>query len=108
MGWDRKTKGPTSGYFYKSVRVPDKPYPVKIYFGRGARGQLAAAEGEERKRERQRERDALRAEQETLAAANQMAAEIREWADVLLASWLVLTNHHFRRGEWRLRHDRQI
>jgi hypothetical protein len=107
MGWDRKAQGAEGGYFYKSVRVPHKPYPVKIYFGRGARGQEAAAEVEERKRQRQRERDALRAERETIADADLLAAELREWADMLMASWLVLMGHYRHHGTWRLRRGRK-
>ena len=42
MGWDRKRRGPAAGYFYESVRVPGAAYPVKVYRGRRAAGQLAA------------------------------------------------------------------
>jgi hypothetical protein len=107
MGWDRKTQGADGGYFYKSVRVPDRPYPVKIYFGRGARGQEAAAEGEEKKRQRQRERDALLAERDFIAGAELLFDELREWADVLLTSWLLLTGHHRHHGIWRHRRERK-
>ena len=30
MSWDRKKRGASTGYYYKSVRVPDKPHPVSV------------------------------------------------------------------------------
>jgi hypothetical protein len=38
MSWDRKKRGSSSGYYYLSKRVPDKPHPVKICMGHGAAG----------------------------------------------------------------------
>jgi hypothetical protein len=103
MGWDRKKRGPASGYFYKSVRVPGKLHPVKIYFGRKGAGLWAAAAVSVRRRERQGARDAVRAERARTADAERLAEDLREWAEVLSAAWLVLTGHHRHHGEWRLR-----
>ena len=102
MGWDRKVRGPATGYYYTSVRMPDKPYPVKVYLGRGPSGQLAAAKAEERKRQRQQARDAFRDELKTLAEGDRLATELRAWANVLESSWMIITGHHLHRGEWRL------
>src|SRR5207249_3293349 len=97
MGWDRKDRGPEGGYFYKSVRLPHKPYPVKVYLGRGEDAHRAAAELQRRKEGRTR----ARAPTGAPAEADRLAAELSEWAATLAACWLVLTGHHYHRGEWR-------
>ena len=33
--------------------------------------------------------------------SDQLANELREWAEVLLDTWLILTGHRKRRGQWR-------
>lgn len=99
MSWDRKKGGPAAGYFYESRRVPGKPHPVKIYRGRGAVGQFAAAVVEERRRERQAARDAVRAA--AGIAADRLADELLDWACVLAEAWLVASGYHRHRGEWR-------
>ena len=105
MGWDRKRRGASSGYFYRSVRVPGKPHPVKVYAGRGAAGHEAAAAVERRRRGRAEAEQLLRAERGLTDEADRLAAELREWAEVLSAAWLILTGHHCRRGEWRRKTD---
>ncbi len=101
MGWDRKKGGPAGGYFYASKRVPGKPYPVKVYYGRGAAGHEAAAEVERRRQGRTEAEKLLEAERNPTDEADRLAADLREWADVLSAALLILTGHHRRRGEWR-------
>lgn len=104
MGWDRKKRGASTGYFYKSVREPGKPYPVKRYFGRRTAGQLAAADIEQRRKDRERAKATVRAERETTAEADRLADELREWASVLSKLWLGLCGLHCRKGSWRLKH----
>ena len=101
MGWERREAGPSTGYYYKSVRVPGKPHPVKVYYGRGAAGHEAAIEVERRRRGRIETEKLLEAERTPTDEADRLAAELREWAEVLSAALLVLTGHHRRRGEWR-------
>ena len=101
MSWDRKRRGPASGYFYKSVRTPDGVR--KVYLGRGAAAQQAAAEVEHTRLARWLDRKAVRAEADALAQADRLAAELAGWADLLAAAWLVITDHHIHRGEWRRR-----
>src|SRR5450755_1560793 len=103
MGWDRKRKGPASGYYYTSVRLPGKPHPAKIYGGRGAAGLAAAAEVERRAKDRRDAREAVQAELAAVEVGDRLAAELREWADIMAACWLILSGHHRHRGEWRLR-----
>ena len=105
MGWDRKKRGASTGYFYKSVRVPGKPYPVKLYFGRRSAGQLAAADVEQRRSDRQKARAAVRAEREATAEADRLADELREWASVLSKVWLGLCGLHNHKGSWRTKRD---
>lgn len=101
MGWDRKRRGPSTGYFYISKRVPGKPHPVKVYAGRGAAGHEAAVEVERRRQGRTEAEKLLAAERHPTDEADQLAAELRKWADVLAAAFLILTGHHRRRSEWR-------
>jgi hypothetical protein len=102
VSWDRKRRGPASGYFYKSVRTPDGV--KKQYLGRGAVGQQAAAEVEHTKLARRLDREAVRAEADALAEADRLAAELAGWAEALVTVWMVAAGHHRRRGQWRRRH----
>ena len=100
MSWDRKRRGPSGGYFYRSVRVPDRPHPVKVYLGRGARAAEAAAEVD---RAREDRRAAAR-EAERDGEAERLADELGGWAELLSSVWLVLSGHHKHRGCWRRSH----
>ena len=105
MGWDRKQRGASTGYYYKSVRRPDKPYPVKQYFGRRSAGQLAAADVEQRRSDRQKAKAAVQAEREATAEADRLADELREWACALSRLWLALSGLHSHKGSWRLKRE---
>jgi hypothetical protein len=106
MSWDRKKRGAASGYYYKSVRLADKPHPVKVYFGRRTAGHLAAADVEHRRRDREVAKAAVRAERETTAEADRLADELRAWAAVLSKVWLGLSGCHNRKGSWRVKRGR--
>lgn len=101
MGWDRKKRGSATGYFYLSKRVPGKPHPMKVYMGRRAAGHDAAAEVERRRRGRAEAVKLLRDERNPVDEADRLAVELRQWAEVLSAAFLILTGHHRRRSEWR-------
>ena len=101
MGWDRKKRGSATGYFYLSKRVPGKPHPMKVYMGRGAAGHEAAVEVERRRRGRAEAETLVRAERNPTDEADRLAVELREWAELLSAAFLILTGHHRRRSEWR-------
>lgn len=103
MGWDRKKRGPASGYFYKSVRLSGKPHPTKVYMGRKSAGQLAAAAVEQRRQDRERAKAAVRVEREATAEADRLADELREWASVMSKAWLALCGLHYHKGAWRMR-----
>lgn len=104
MGWDRKRRGASTGYFYLSKRVPDKPYPIKVYMGRKSAGQLAAASVEQRRCDRQKAKATIQTERETTAEADRLADELHEWASALSKMWLVLAGCHYHKGSWRLKH----
>ena len=97
MSWDRKRRGASTGYYYRSVRVPDKPYPVKVYFGRRTAGHLAAAEVEQRRRDREHTKAAVRAERDVTAEIDRLASELHERAATRTgrsphhATWLSVT-----------------
>lgn len=99
MGWDKKRRGPSSGYFYESVRTP---FGVKkVYHGRSTAGKLAAAAVEQRRQTKLHVQSQVSTEREATADADRLAAELSAWAFILSAAWLVLTGHRYRRGEWR-------
>ncbi len=105
MGWDRKRKGPSTGYFYASKRVPGKRHPVKVYVGRGDAGHEAAAAVERRRQGRREAERLLLTDRNPTTEADRLAADLYEWAEVLSVAWLILTGHHRRRGEWRRTRD---
>ena len=99
MGWDRKKRGNGEGYYYRSVRTPAGV--KKVYLGRGGAAHDAAAEVERRRRGREEAQALLRAERDCTDEADRLAAELRVWAEGLLAGWMVLTGHRKHRGQWR-------
>lgn len=103
MSWDKKKGGAATGYYYETQRVPGKPHPVKVYRGRGVLGRLAAALVEARRKEREATRAVVRAQLAATATADQLAADLFEWAKVLAEAWLAASGHHRHRGEWRMR-----
>jgi hypothetical protein len=101
MGWERRQKGPSTGYFYRSVRVGGRV--VKVYLGRGAAGQEAAAAMELKQQARRDAEAAVQEETDETADAEQLADELADWADSLSAVWLIAAGHHQHHGEWRRR-----
>jgi hypothetical protein len=98
VGWDRKKKGPATGYYYRSVRTAIGV--KKVYLGRGAAG-YEAAEVERRKAARQAATAIIAADREATAEADRLAAELTAWAVCLSTLWLVLSGHHLYHGCWR-------
>jgi len=103
MGWDRKRKGSSTGYFYTSVRTPEGV--KKVYHGRGVAAQEAAADIEDR-RSRQQALNSQIEQVESLDEADRLANELFAWADMMSSLWLILTGHHYHRGSWRRSHDK--
>ena len=103
MGWDKKGRGPATGYFYVSRRTAAGV--AKVYMGRGAAAQTAAAAHEHRQRVRQAGRDAVRSEAAATAEADRLAAELHDWAALLTRAWMTASGHHLHRGQWRRRRD---
>lgn len=101
MGWDRKKRGATRGYYYRSVRDGDRTR--KIYLGKSAAAEEVAAAVTRRRDQRDAGTRALRKEAESTVEADRSAAELREWTEVIASAWLVLTGHHFHHGFWRYR-----
>jgi hypothetical protein len=86
LSWDKKQRGSKSGYFYHSIRVPDRLYPVKQYLGKGAAAQLMAAQIENNRRLRQQAKQLAEQQRAEHAAADRLADEVREWAEVMVAA----------------------
>ena len=101
MSWDRKKQGAARGYFYLSVRVPGKPHPVKVYLGRGAAGEEAAAAVERRKQARRTAGTTVEAEHAEVGDPDRLVAELTAATTGLIAAWKTATGHYNRRGEWR-------
>ena len=102
MGWEQRQRGPAPGYYYRSIRVGGRVR--KVYFGRGQAGHEAAAELEQRRQGRLEAKKLIQDERNCTEEPERLAAELREWAEVLLGAWLILTGHHRRRGQWRMKH----
>ena len=99
MGWERRRKGPNTGYYYRSVRINGRV--VKVYLGRGSAGQEVAAEMEQKRLARHEAEAAVRNEESETADADRLAGELNDWADLLSAVWLITTGHHIHHREWR-------
>jgi hypothetical protein len=99
MGWERRRKGPSSGYYYRSIRVSG--WVKQVYLGRGSAGQEAAAEMEQKQQARREAETAVRYEQGETADADRLAGELNDWADLLAAVWLIASGHHLHHREWR-------
>lgn len=99
MGWEQQGQGAQKLYFYRSVRLGDTVR--KVYYGGGEAGHEAAAAQELKRKGRLEAKALLQADRNGADEADQLAAELREWAEVLLGTWLILTGHRKRRGQWR-------
>ena len=99
MGWEQRTHGAKTGYFYRSVRCGD--HVRKVYYGRREAGHEAAAERERRIRGRQEAAKLLWDDRNGTEEADKLATELREWGKVLLSTRLILSGYRKHRGQWR-------
>lgn len=99
MGWDRKRRGRAGGYFYRSVRVPGRARPVKVYVGAGPAGAAAARAVAARRAAR----GAATAERAAAAERDRVLADAAALATGLIAAALVTAGWHKHRGTWRRR-----
>jgi hypothetical protein len=99
MGWERRPNKLGVAYFYRSIRLGDRV--KKVYYGRGEAGHEAAAALERRRKGRLEANKLLQEARNGTEESDQLANELREWAEVLLDTWLILTGHRKRRGQWR-------
>jgi hypothetical protein len=102
MAWERR-KGVGSKQYYLNQRVPEKPYPVKVYYGRHSKANYVAAEVKKRRRKRIKAKAKIEREREEIAEAERLALEVLEWAELLSDIWLLLTGHHQHRSCWRFK-----
>jgi len=102
MGWDRKQRGSSSGYYYRSVRRNGKP--VKIYLGRGPEAEQAAAGVERARQARQAAQAAVAAEHLRLAGADACLAEVHRVVKLLFRAVLFSSGYYYlHKGTWRRR-----
>lgn len=106
LSWDHKRGCRSRRYFYRCVRVPDKPHPVKVYLGRGEAAQVAEAQIELARQDRCSTKKAIAAENERMSSVNIMADRMNEGVSRLLQECLLERGYYRRRGEWRLPHVR--
>lgn len=102
MGWDRKQRGNSKGYYYRSVRTATGV--KKQYLGRSTQAHLAVFEIEDKRQTRQRVAQMIRDDQSATAEAERLAEELLAWTELLATAWYALTGHYYRAGEWRKRH----
>ena len=99
MAWDRKARGGPRGYYYRSVRLPGRPGPVKIYLGRGAAAVEAAAEVSRRRAARAAGTAAVA----PVAALGRRLVDLAERVRDVVAARLVAAGKHRHKGQWRQR-----
>jgi hypothetical protein len=104
MSWDMKGTGKHQ-YYYRSERQPGRPYPVKVYIGKGPDAEKAARQLEERQQalqaRRQADREAILAEHLGVSAAEESLRELRSLVEALVRDALCAAGYHQHRGEWR-------
>jgi len=103
MAWSPKQRGPTSGYYYRSRRIDGKPR--KIYLGRHAGAQAAAALVAQAQMLRVQQRAARQAAAFRLAVADDQLGQFRGVLDLLVRATLVSGGYyqHHGGGAWRRR-----
>lgn len=101
MGWDRKKRGPTQGYYYRSRRVGGRA--VKECVGTGPLAVMAAELEEAERRQRQAAKEAWAAEQARLAAADAAFHDFLAVVKLLTTGTLLVAGYHQHRGQWRRR-----
>ncbi len=102
MAWERKRRGDkVTGYFFKSIRVPGRPHPVKKYLGKGAEAVAEAARMAETRRQRAADKAAIAAAKQKYAAMDELLQRLTALIHTITAEWLTLTGHHYHRGQWR-------
>ena len=97
MAWERRRAG-KGAYFYRSIKIGDSVR--KVYYGRGEAAHQAAAAMERRCQDRQEAKKLLQEARAGTHEADRLAKELREWSEVLLKTWLILTGHRKCRGQW--------
>jgi hypothetical protein len=104
MAWEKHGE---RTYFYRSVRRDGKV--VKVYYGAGPVGRLAAEVGALRRAERQAEADARKAQEDRLGAAVTLTRDLSEGCELLAAATLLAAGYHRpSRHKWRIwRHGRR-
>lgn len=101
MGWEtRKGKG---RYYTRSVRVGGRV--VREYVGSGPAADIAAALDEANREERRAECETRRLEQAKLEAAAAALSALGSAADAEMKRRLGEAGYHYRKGEWRKKHD---
>jgi hypothetical protein len=101
MAWEKHGE---RRYFYKCVRRNGKV--VKVYYGAGPVGRLAAEVGALRRAERQAEADARKARKDRLDAAVTLTQDLSRGCDLLAAATLLAAGYHRpSRHLWRIWRD---
>ena len=105
MGWDRKQRGNSNGYYYRSIRTPMGV--KKQYLGRSTAAHEMANAIECKRNTHKVVSQMLHDEGSDLAEAEQLTDELFAWTELLSSAWFALTGHHYHAGEWRKRRGQQ-
>lgn len=97
MGWDKKARGRAGGYFYRSVRVPGRPHPVKVYVGAGPYATAASLNDEASRAEKAE----AAAEVSRWGGLDRLLGAMADAGRVAAAGALRAAGYHYHRGEWR-------
>jgi hypothetical protein len=101
MAWEKHGE---RRYFYGSIRRDSKV--VKVYYGAGPVGRLAAEVSALRRAEQRVEADARKAQKDRLDAAVTLTRDLSEGCELLAAATLLAAGYHRpSRHPWRIWRD---
>ena len=98
MGWEKR-KDSRNRYFYRSVRRGKRV--VKLYFGAGLAGEIAASLDAEARRDREQRATAVRESRKRYAAALEPLVQLDDCVGALLRGALASAGYRYHQGRWR-------
>lgn len=102
MPWERRQRGAL--YYYQNVRVGG--LPRKKYLGTGEEAAAQAERDAAVRQQRQALREAVRAEQLQVEAAETALRDLQGMATLLTRAMLMAAGFYKHRGQWRRRYAR--
>ena len=96
MGWENRGR-----YFTRSHRVDGRI--VRVYYGCGLVGHLAALQHDQERRWRREAEQAWKKQLAELADIDEQVQTICDTVEIVFVAAMLLAGYHCHRGEWRRR-----